>query len=379
MTTVRKLSLEIESDTYPAIERTLIDSVGNGEAPPTIMAWTFASDLFLELGPVEDASLIDREQASNHGIAYGRRYNVSGGTGFFRDNCTPVLYAFFTDGGDRSMTEFIDLAGEAVASALREAGVDNATYRDGGDIELIPENGDQLLKIGVSGAGYQDGVWGVFANVINRSFEPKEFGIIDDVLRLPKEKFEDKDTDSAAGRMTSLEEEAPDVNLEAVLSSAAENLAGLVGDGIEDGSLTVAEREALEGHREFYGSTEWFERYSTGRIIEEANDDHEVAEVAYKARKLIKVSVRVDDAGTIDAVQYTGDMYHRPGFDAIDRLNKAVTGVAIDDDDALLKVIEDVYADPEIEIPWLTPMDFVRPLVRARESLVPASAFERDD
>ncbi|MFP8890422.1 biotin/lipoate A/B protein ligase family protein [Natrialbaceae archaeon A-CW2] len=377
MTTVRKLSLEIEPDTYPAIERTLIDSIGSGEAPPTIMEWTFGSDLFLELGPVEDASLIDRERAAEHGVAYGRRYNVSGGTGFFRDDCTPVLYAFFKDEGDRSMTEYIDLAGEAVASALRDVGVENATYRDGGDIELVPEGDGQLLKVGVSGAGYQDGVWGVFANVINRSYEPEEFGVIDDVLRLPKEKFEDKDTDSAEGRMTSLEDVAPDVDIDTVLEEAAENLAANAGDEVESGSFTDAEAEALEEHREYYGSTEWFERYSTGRIIEEADEDHEVAEVAYKGRKLIKVSVRVDGDGTIDAVQYTGDMYHRPGFEAIDRLNEAVTGVSINDEDALLEAVSSVYANDDIEIPWLTPDDFVRPLVRARDSLAPASEFDR--
>ncbi|MFP9061465.1 biotin/lipoate A/B protein ligase family protein [Natrialbaceae archaeon A-chndr2] len=377
MTTVRKLSLEIEPDTYPAIERTLIDSIGSGEAPPTIMEWTFGSDLFLELGPVEDASLIDRERAAEHGVAYGRRYNVSGGTGFFRDDCTPVLYAFFKDEGDRSMTEYIDLAGEAVASALRDVGVENATYRDGGDIELVPEGDGQLLKVGVSGAGYQDGVWGVFANVINRSYEPEEFGVIDDVLRLPKEKFEDKDTDSAEGRMTSLEDVAPDVDIDTVLEEAAENLAAHAGDEVESGSFSDAEAEALEEHREYYGSTEWFERYSTGRIIEEADEDHEVAEVAYKGRKLIKVSVRVDGDGTIDAVQYTGDMYHRPGFEAIDRLNEAVTGVSINDEDALLEAVSSVYANDDIEIPWLTPDDFVRPLVRARDSLAPASEFDR--
>ena len=377
MTTVRKLSLEIEPDTYPAIERTLIDSIGSGEAPPTIMEWTFGSDLFLELGPVEDASLIDRERAAEHGVAYGRRYNVSGGTGFFRDDCTPVLYAFFKDEGDRSMTEYIDLAGEAVASALRDVGVENATYRDGGDIELVPEGDGQLLKVGVSGAGYQDGVWGVFANVINRSYEPAEFGVIDDVLRLPKEKFEDKDTDSAEGRMTSLEDVAPDVDIDTVLEEAAENLAANAGDEVESGSFTDAEAEALEEHREYYGSTEWFERYSTGRIIEEADEDHEVAEVAYKGRKLIKVSVRVDGDGTIDAVQYTGDMYHRPGFEAIDRLNEAVTGVSINNEVALLEAVSSVYANDDIEIPWLTPDDFVRPLVRARDSLAPASEFDR--
>lgn len=378
MTTVRTLDVRIEPDTYPAIERTVLDAVADGESPPTIMQWTFDSDLFLEIGPVEDAALIDRERADEHGVDYGRRFNVSGGTGFFRDDHTPVLYAFFPDRGERTMAEYIDLAGEAMAGALRDAGIENATYRDGGDVELVPEDDGQLLKVGVSGAGYQDGVWGVFANVIYRSYGPDEFEIIDDVLRLPKEKFEDKDTNSAEGRMTSIEEVAPDLDLEAVIDAATENLASLAGGDPEPGSFTDEERQAIEDHREFYGSEEWFERYSTRRLIDEADPDDRVAEVAYKGRKLIKASVRVDPSDEIVAVQYTGDMFHRPGFDAVERLNEAVTGRDITDDDGLLEAVETVYDADDVEIPWLPPEDFVQPLRRARSNLVPADEFRRE-
>lgn len=379
MSTVRTLDVEVESDTYPAIERAVLDAVADRESPPTIMQWTFDSELFLEIGPVEDAALIDRERAADHGLEYGRRFNVSGGTGFFRDDYTPVLYAFFPDRGERTMGEYIDLAGEAMAGALRDAGIENATYRDGGDVELVPEDDGQLLKVGVSGAGYQDGVWGVFANVIYRSYSPEEFEIIDDVLRLPKEKFEDKKTDSAAGRMTSIEEVAPELDLEAVIDAATANLAELAGGEPEPGSFSDEERRAIERHREFYGSDEWFEHYSTKCIVDEAGSNERVAEVAYKSRKLIKASVRVGESDEIAAVQYTGDMFHRPGFDAIDRLNEAVTGREITDDDALLEAVEGVFEDEAVEIPWLSPNDFVQPLRRARTNLVPADSFRRDE
>ena len=378
MTTVRTIDVEISADTYPAIERTLIDGVASGETPPTIMRWTFDSDLFLEIGPVEDATLIDREQAETHGIAYGRRYNVSGGTGFFRDDHTPVVYGFFPDRGERTMAEYIDLAGEAMADALQDAGVERATYRDGGDVELLPEEGGQLLKIGVSGAGYQNGVWGVFANLIYRSYEPEDFEKIDDVLRLPKEKFEDKETDSAAGRMAAVTEVVPDLDLEAVLSTATENMAEMTGGTPEQATFTDEERETIERHREFYGSKEWFEHYSTHRLIEDAEPGDRVAEVAYKSRKLIKASVLVTEDETIAAVQFTGDMFHRPGFEALERLNEAVAGLVLSDDDTLLEAITAVFEQDDVEIPWIQPMDFVKPLQRARDNLVPAESFERE-
>jgi lipoate-protein ligase A len=379
MTTVRKLDQTIESDSYPALERTLIDSVAAGEAPPTVMQWTFDDDLFLELGPVEDASLIDRERADEAGIAYGRRFNVSGGTGFFQGDNTPTLYMFFEDRGEHTMTEYIDLAGEAMAQSLRDAGVSDAVYRDGGDIELEPdEEGGQYAKVGVSGAGYQHGVWGVFMNLINWTFDPETFGRIDEVLKLPEEKFEDKETDSAAGRMTSLSDVAPEADVDAIMAEGAVNLAELVDGTVEEGELRDDEKAALEEHREYYGSADWFEHYSTKRVFENADDGDRVAEVAYKGRKLIKTSVLVDDDDTIVDVEFTGDMYHKPAYDAVERLNEAVIGESITDDDALLAAIEREYEADDFEMPWLPPEDFLQPLIRARENLGPVSEFTRE-
>jgi len=378
MTAVRYLDLEIDSSTYPAYERTLIDSIATGEAPPTVMHWTFDDDLFLELGPVEDAALIDREAAREAGINYGRRYNVSGGTGFFQGDNSPVLYMFFKDRGERTMEEYVDLAGDAMAKSLRDAGLDDAVYREGGDVELEPdEPGGQYGKIGVSGAGYLDGVWGIFMNLINWTFDPEVFGTIDKVLKLPDEKFEDKETESAAGRMTSLQDEAPDVDLEPIVKETIENLSGILDGTVEPGSLSDDERAVFEEHREFYSSDDWFERYSTDQVFETTSPDERVAEVAYKGRKLIKASVVVSSDGAIDTVQFTGDMFHRPAFEAIERLNNAVEGIQIENTDALLSAIEGVYAADDFAIPWLPPEDFLQPLQRASENLQPVSDFER--
>jgi lipoate-protein ligase A len=378
MTRVRELSLEIEPSTYPAVERTLIDAIAEGEAPPTVMNWTFDDDLFLSLGPVEDASLIDRDAAADAGVNYSRRYNVSGGTGFFEGDNTPVLYMFFPDRGERQMTEYIDLAGEAMAQSLRDAGVTDAIYRDGGDVELEPdEPGGQYGKIGVSGAGYQDGVWGVFTNLINWTFEPEVFATIDEVLQLPDEKFEDKETDSAAGRMTSLQDVAPDVDLEPIVAETVENLADIIDGTAEARSLTDAEREAIEEHREYFASDEWFERYSTTRVFETAGPDDRVAEVAFKGRKLIKASVVVGPDDRLEPVQFTGDMYHKPAFEAVERLSEAVRELPIDDDEALRTAAESVYETADFEMPWLPVDDFLAPLDRARDSLQPADEFER--
>lgn len=378
MTHVRHLELSIDANTYPAVERTLIEGIAKGEVPPTVVEWTFDDNLFLEIGPVEDASLIDRERAAEEGIDYGRRYNVSGGTGFFQGDNTPVLYMFLPDREERSMTEYIDLAGEAMAESLCAAGVENAVYREGGDIELEPdESDDQFAKIGVSGAGYQNGVWGIFTNLINWTFDSETFGIIDKVLRLPEEKFEDKKTDSAAGRMTSLEDVAPEIDRAAIYEEAAANLAGLVNGSPKSSDLSSHEQATIEEYAQEFASDEWFERYDTSRVIMSASDDDRVAEVAYKGRKLIKASVVVDHDDVITGVEFTGDMYHKPAFEAIERLNEAVLGTTITNPDELLAAIENEYAADDFEMPWLPPEDFLAPLQRARDNLIPHDEFER--
>lgn len=378
MTRVRHLELTVDANKYPAVERTLIEGIADGDTPPTVMEWTFDDDLFLEIGPVEDASLIDRERAADEGIDFGRRYNVSGGTGFFQGDNSPVLYMFFADRDQHTMTEYIDMAGEAMAASLRAAGVDDAVYRDGGDIELEPDDpGGQYAKVGVSGAGYQNGVWGVFTNLINWTFDPETFSVIDQVLRLPEEKFEDKETDSAAGRMTSLEDVAPGIDLDALFEEAAANLADLVDGTVEPDELTDAERTTVDSYAEEFGTDEWFERYSTRRVIDAADPEDRVAEVAYKGRKLIKASVAVARDDVIREVEFTGDMYHKPAFEAIERLNEAVEGTDITDDDALLSAIDGEYAAADFEMPWLPAEDFLAPLQRARDNLMPREEFER--
>jgi hypothetical protein len=103
-----------------------------------------------------------------------------------------------------------------------------------------------------------------------------------------------------------------------------------------------------------------------------------VAEVAYKGRKLIKVRVLVDAEDVIRDVEFTGDMYHKPAYEAVDRLNEAVIGESITDKDALLAAIEAEYEADDFEMPWLPPEDFLQPLIRARENLGPVSEFGRD-
>lgn len=374
MTTVRLLDQQIGPYNYPAIERTLVEGVASGDAPPTILRCTFASDLFLELGPVEDASLIDTDAAESHGIEYGRRFHSGGGTGFFRDDHTPLLYLFFPDSGE-SMTELLDAAGRAIAGALREAGVDQAEYGGGADVEAMVDG--ERVKLGVSGAGYQDGVWGVVGNVINRSFGEEEFAIIDDVLRLPKEKFEDKDTDSVSGRMSEVQAVAPGTDIDGVLAVAVANMTDIADGTAEEGSFTSDERAKIDEYTTEARTDEWFHRYSTTRLFDQYGDDERAAEVAFKSEKLIKASIVVGSDDVVRDVQFTGDMYHRPGYDALAYIDESVRGREIHDVDAIRGGIEDVFARSDVEFPWLSPDDFVRTIERGSRNLVPLTEFER--
>lgn len=374
MTNVRLIDQEIGPYNYPAIERTLVEGVAAGSSPPTILRCTFSPDLFLELGPVEDASLIDTDAAESHGIEYGRRFHSGGGTGFFRGDHTPLLYMFFPDTG-QSMVDLLNQAGEAMAAALRASGVEAAEYGGGADVEATVDG--ERVKLGVSGAGYQDGVCGVVGNVINRSYGEDEFAIIDDVLRLPKEKFEDKDTDSVAGRMSEVQSVAPGTEVDTILRHAVENMTDIVDADAEPGSFTSDERASIEEYATEARTDDWFHRYSTTRLLEGADADDRAAEVAFKSEKLIKASVIVGPDDVVRDVQFTGDMYHRPAFEALDRIDDAVIGQSVDDGDAVRAAVESVFDDPDVQFPWLSPDDFARTIDRASRNLVPVGEFER--
>lgn len=376
--TLRLIDATVNARTYPAIERTMMDGIGDGSVDPTIMSWTFGDELFLSVGPIQDAGLIDTDQASEYGVPYSRRYNMAGSVGFFQTDHTPTLYTFFPDQGKRTLSEVIALAGESMVDALTEAGIERAYY-EGGDIELEPEDGGKrATKIGVAGCGWNNGVWAVFTNVINKTFSPEEFEMIDELVGLPKVKFEDKDTDSVAGRMGSMEDEAPEVDIDSVLDTAAENIADRIGMTLSDGELTTDERERIDEHAEFYGSQEWFRSVSTANLIADAENEDRIAEVAYKARKLVKASVVVDSDGEIVDAMYTGDMYHKPRVEALERLNEAVTGVEVTDEARLLEELERVFASDDFEIPWMSPDDFLQPLKRVPDNLVSVDEFERE-
>lgn len=375
--TLRLVDATVDARTYPAIERTMMDKIGDGSADPTIMSWTFGDELFLSVGPIQDAGLIDTDQASEYGMPYSRRYNMAGSVGFFQTDHTPTLYTFFPDQGKRTLSEVIALAGESMVDALTEAGIERAYY-EGGDIELEPEDGDKrATKIGVAGCGWDNGVWAVFTNVINKTFSPEEFEMIDELIGLPKVKFEDKDTDSVAGRMGSMEDEAPGVDIDNVLNTAAENIADRIGMTLSDGELTTDERERIDEHAEFYGSQEWFQGVSTANLVADAANEDRIAEVAYKARKLVKASVVVDPDDEIVDAMYTGDMYHKPRVEALERLNEAITGVEVTDEGRLLEELERVFASDEFEVPWMSADDFLQPLKRVPGNLVSVDEFER--
>ncbi|MEF8813818.1 MAG: hypothetical protein V5A55_08370 [Halovenus sp.] len=374
MTTVRLIDQEIDPYNYPAIERTLVEGVAAGTAPPTILRCTFAPDLFLELGPVEDASLIDTDAAESHDVAYGRRFHSGGGTGFFRGDNTPLLYLFFPDSGE-AMTDLLDAAGRAISASLRAAGVDQAEYGGGADVEAVVDG--ERVKLGVSGAGYQDGVWGVVGNVINRSYGEDEFAIIDDVLRLPKEKFEDKDTDSVAGRMSEVQTVAPGTDIDVVLDEAVANITDIIDRTAEEGSFTDDERTAIDEYTAEARTDDWFHRYSTTRLLADYGEEDRVAEVAFKSEKLIKASVIVGPDDVVRDIQFTGDMYHRPAYEALSRLEESVQHEAIDDVDAIRTDMERVFDQSDVEFPWLSPEDFVRTVDRANRNLIPVPDFER--
>ena len=177
--------------------------------------------------------------------------------------------------------------------------------------------------------------------------------------------------------MSEVQSVAPGTDIDGVLANAVTNMTDILDGTAEDGSFTSEERSKIDEYTAEARTDDWFNRYSTTRLFERYDDDERAAEVAFKSEKLIKASFVVGSDDVVRDVQFTGDMYHRPAYDALAFIDECVRGQEVHDVDAIRGDIKEIFDRSDIEFPWLSPDDFVRTIERGSRNLVPLSKFER--
>jgi lipoate-protein ligase A len=262
---------------------------------------------------------------------------------------------------------------------MNQIGLD-AEYRSIGDTEATVDGKEYKVMASAAGSFPHPEYWGLQSTPIWGSM-PEDLGkLFNDVIDLPKEKFEDKDTDSLTSRMQPINELMQQANIEAtkqdvidaIVEQNVNNILG-VDEPITEEEWDPSEQDFIDRTTPFYESKTWINRLSTSKLCMQASSEHDVGIAAYKSRKLIKASVIVDDDGTIRDALYTGDFFMRPIQTAtttreIDKLSAAPVGIDVTDRTALERSVEAVIENSLIEVPRVSPSDFVEPVVRAGEN-----------
>lgn len=361
---------------WNAIDELMAKQMHEGTFEPTlvVMHWD-AETPCLDLGTYEDADRIDVDLARERGFAVGRRYAFAGGTAVH----TPDFpnYMLYYRKEDTSILEEADASGLADVAGLESIGFE-AEYDSIGDVEIVKDDAKVKVMAGSAATIHVPDYWVATLSII-WDFPP-EGQILDEAVSVPREKFEDKDTDSLTGRMQPLSKVLEEVEIDATKDEvidaiARANVDRLIGKDAElvDDEWTDEERAFLDRLAPFFESDSWINRVSTARMCRRAPEDYALGQAAYKSRKLINTSVVIDDDGTIHDILIGGDLYIRPQptiteSGVLEELAAELRGLDVTDEAAILAAVERIFDRPETEAPGIEPEDIVEPILRANEN-----------
>jgi lipoate-protein ligase A len=390
---VRRIDIDDATiGTWGAAASLMRTQMRNDEFEDTVVILRWAEDQpSLALGNYEDADQLDVDLVRENDVTAGRVYHSGGGgSGVFTPAIPLVLVYYQHDEHDKDenslLRHFDELNGKANAAALQRVGLDGE-YRSIGDAEVVLDDNRYKVMACAATNFPQSEYWAIVSSAIWDA-PPQEYSaLMDEAIDMPREKFEDKDTDSLTSRMRPISDILADLGKDVTKDDmidalVEENVQRLIGEDEEivDEDLADDEAEFIEEMTPFFESDSWINRISTAELCKEAPDDLDIGIAAYKSRKLIKAGVIFNDDGTIHDIQFSGDFYFRPALpitstSTLDRLANAVIGLDPSDQDALENAIADVFDDPTLEFPRIKPTDFVQPIIRATNNTQSVASY----
>jgi len=377
---MRRIDVHGPTTVWPAIDELFANQMYAGEFEPTAVVFHWDTETpTVSLGALDNADLIDHDRIDDLDLAFFRRHAQPGGAGVHVPE-TPLVQLWYRK--DSTLKAEIDSVGEAFNGALQALGL-KTEYRPIGDVEI--NVGGDTFKVGATGAGsiHFDDYVTTTASLIWGATE--DFGLLDEVLTPPPEKFEDKDTDELATRMRPLEtllsEVDADVTQEEVIDEMVVEFAGdVVGDDeVVESEWQPAEQDFLDRTKDFFATDSWTFRKSSSRTAAHAADDAEIGIAAYKSRKTLQATIVVEN-GYIADVELTGDLYIRPqptlgDIGAMEELERALVGLDPTDRRSLEDAIATAFDEDDIEAPGIEPEHFAQPVLRAAENLEPVDEY----
>jgi lipoate-protein ligase A len=192
------------------------------------------------------------------------------------------------------------------------------------------------------------------------------------IIRAPSEKFQDKLVESMGEWLTSVRGAlGAEVSRGAVKEANVESFSEGLGVELVPGALTEDEEFCLMGLIEERRTEEWIfgkdlllKGLVEGPWITKVRGGVTVSEAVHKAGKLIRVTV-VSEEGVIRGVSISGDFFTMPFAGAVEGLEEALVGVALDRE-ALAEAVAGAYERLGLMVFGAGQEDFVEVLMKAQ-------------
>jgi len=253
----------------------------------------------------------------------------------------------------KKVDELYEKLCRGTVKGLRKLGVE-AAFRPKNDIEVDGR------KISGTGGAFEGGAF-LFQGTLLTDFD------VDTMLRslrIPIEKLKDKELESVRERVTCLKWELGYLpEMETIKAALKEGFAEVFDLKFTERELSVAEKEMLEEKLEYYESDKWV--YGIRRPMKH----RQVLRSVHKAPGgLIRVSLVADIPNRrIQAALITGDFFAYPKRTIFD-FESALKDVSLVKEN-IEKIIKNFFANREIQIPGVEPLDFIKAINKAIEKI----------
>lgn len=303
---------------------------------------------------------IDLDYCQKRGLPVIRRSQGGGATYLDSNQVFYQIVARDSPVVPRNIEEMFRRFLMATVETYRRLGVD-ASFKPINDVVV----GDR--KISGNGAGLHESVSILVGNIIL----DLDYEAMASVLRVPDEKFRDKIAKSMRDWVTSLRRElgyAPSPEeVKRVYSSAFQEILGV---RLLRGEPTTMEwRIFQEEVKPRHTSKEWLYMESPkagkGREVK-ITGDVKVAEINYKAKKLIRVRAEIKGSKIL-SINLRGDFFAVPK-EAVGRFEEMLIGLELERG-PVSNAVERFYRDSEAQILGVEPRDLINAVLKLKEHL----------
>ena len=252
-----------------------------------------------------------------------------------------------------SIEELFEIMCGGVVKALRNLGV-NASFRPKNDIEV---NGRKIS--GTGGTERENAI--LFQGTLLVDFDVET---MIKALRIPIVKLKDKELNSIKERVTCLKWELNrNVTYKEVKNALKASFEEVFEIELEDGNLTFHEKKYLNERLEYFRSDDWI--FLDRRV---QGEPALVNAITKKPGGIIRVSLALDrEVGLIKSILITGDFFVFPPR-AIYDLEAKLKFTPCDEKE-IRKIVYDFFKENDIQVPGISPEDFVEIILEAVDKL----------